>query len=42
MMTHHTLTQLRALTLDGSARAFAEQMTPTTTAGLSFEERPGL
>lgn len=42
MMTHHTLTQLRALKLDGMARAFEEQLTITATDTLSFEERFGL
>lgn len=39
MMTHHTLTQLRALKLDGMARAFEEQLTLTSSDSLSFEER---
>lgn len=42
MMTHHTLTQLRALKLDGMARAFEEQLTVTASDRLSFEERFGL
>jgi DNA replication protein DnaC len=42
MMTHHTLTQLRALKLDGMAHAFEEQLTITASDGLSFEERLGL
>src|SRR6266581_4415249 len=42
MMTHHTLTQLRALKLDGMAHAFEEQLTITASDTLSFEERVGL
>lgn len=42
MMTHHTLTQLRSLKLDGMARALEEQMTHSAAAALSFEERFGL
>lgn len=42
MMTHHTLTQLRTLKLDGMARAFEEQLTVTANDSLSFEERLGL
>jgi DNA replication protein DnaC len=42
MMTHHTLQQLRALRLDGLARAFEEQLTLPAAAALSFEERFGL
>lgn len=42
MMTHHTLTQLRALKLDGMARAFEEQLPLTSSDSLSFEERFGL
>lgn len=39
MMTEHTLTQLRALKLDGMARAFEEQLASTATSSLAFEER---
>lgn len=42
MMTHHTLTQLHALKLDGMARAFEEQLTITASDSLPFEERFGL
>lgn len=40
--TAHTLTQLRALKLDGMARAFEEQLTVTANDALSLEERFGL
>jgi DNA replication protein DnaC len=39
MMMQHTLTQLRALKLDGMARALEEQATQVAIAALSFEER---
>jgi DNA replication protein DnaC len=42
MMTQHTISQLKALRLDGIARAFEEQLTTTAAASLSFEERFGL
>lgn len=42
MMTHHTLTQLRSLKLDGMARALEEQLTHAAAADLPFEERFGL
>jgi len=39
MLTHHSLTQLRTLRLDGMARAFEEQLAQAGTAALSFEDR---
>lgn len=42
MMTQHTITQLKALKLDGMARAFEEQLLTTSSASLPFEERIGL
>ena len=42
MMTQHTLTQLKALRLDGMARAFEEQFATTSSASLAFEERVAL
>jgi hypothetical protein len=34
MMTQHTLTQLKALKLDGMARAFEEQLLTTSSTSL--------
>ena len=42
MLMQHTLTQLKALKLDGMARAFEEQSTLTASISLSFEERVGM
>lgn len=42
MLMQHTLTQLKALKLDGMARAFEEQSTLTASTSLSFEERVGM
>lgn len=42
MLTQHTLTRLRALKLDGMARAFDEQLAQPASHALSFEERFGL
>lgn len=39
MLTHHSLTQLKTLRLDGMARAFEEQLAQAGAAALSFEER---
>lgn len=40
MLTHHSLTQLKTLRLEGMARALEEQLTqPGGAAALSFEER---
>jgi DNA replication protein DnaC len=39
MLTHHSLEQLRALRLEGMARAFEEQLTQPAIAALGFEER---
>lgn len=39
MLMHHSLEQLRALRLEGMARAFEEQLTQPAIAALSFEER---
>lgn len=39
MLTHHSLTQLKSLRLEGMARAFEEQMAQPGSAELSFEER---
>lgn len=42
MHTQHTLTRLRALRLEGMARAFEEQLLQPAAQSLSFEERFGL
>ena len=42
MHTQHTIMRLRALRLEGMARAFEEQLTQPATQSLSFEERFGL
>lgn len=42
MMTQHTLTQLKALKLDGMARAFEDQLGTPMAVSLPFEERVGL
>lgn len=42
MLTQHTLQRLRRLKLDGMATAFEQQLTQSTHAELSFEERFGL
>ena len=42
MMTHHTLTQLKTMKLDGMARALEEQLALTAAGELSFEERFGM
>jgi len=42
MLTEQTVTRLRALRLDGMARAFEEQLTQPMATGLAFEERFGL
>jgi DNA replication protein DnaC len=42
MMTHHTLTQLKSMKLDGMARAFEEQLALPATGELCFEERFGM
>jgi len=42
MLTQQTLTQLRALKLDGMARAFEEQLTQPASHTLAFEDRFGL
>jgi DNA replication protein DnaC len=39
VIVQHTLTQLRALKLDGMAHAFEEQLTLPTSANLPFEDR---
>lgn len=39
MLTHHSLEQLRALRLEGMARAFEEQLGHPALAALSFDER---
>jgi len=39
MLTHHSLTQLKTLRLDGMARAFEEQLVQPGALSLSFEER---
>lgn len=39
MLTHHSLTQLKTLRLDGMARALEEQLAQSAAAALSFEER---
>ena len=41
MLTQHTITQLKALKLDGMARAFEEQLMITAADSLAFEERFG-
>lgn len=42
MLNQHTLTQLKALKLDGMARAFEEQAAQRAVDDLSFEERFGM
>jgi len=42
VLTEQTVTRLRALRLDGMARAFEEQLTQPTASSLAFEERFGL
>lgn len=42
MLTEQTVTRLRALRLDGMARAFEEQLAQPVATGLAFEERFGL
>jgi len=42
VLTQHTFTQLKALKLDGIARAFEEQLAQPAAASLSFEERFGM
>jgi DNA replication protein DnaC len=42
MLTQQTVTQLKALKLDGMARAFEEQAVLTANESLSFEERFGM
>lgn len=42
MLTHHTITQLKALRLEGMARAFEEQLAQSAAAALPFEERIAL
>ncbi|CAD6562357.1 hypothetical protein LMG28727_07722 [Paraburkholderia kirstenboschensis] len=42
MLTQQTLSQLKALKLDGMARAFEEQVSLTASSSLSFEERFGI
>ena len=42
MLNQHTITQLKALKLDGMAHAFAEQITQRAADDLSFEERLGM
>ena len=42
MLTQHTLTQLKALRLDGMAHAFDEQLALPAAASLAFEERFGM
>lgn len=39
MLTHHSLTQLKALRLDGMASAFEDQLAQPGAMSLSFEER---
>lgn len=39
MLTHHSLTQLKTLRLDGMARALEEQLTQPGASELSFEDR---
>jgi len=39
MLMQHSLEQLRALRLEGMARAFEEQLAQPAMAALSFEER---
>ena len=39
MLTHHSLTQLRTLRLDGMARALEDQLAQPGITGLAFEER---
>jgi len=42
MLMQQTLSQLKALKLDGMARAFEEQAALTASTSLSFEERFGM
>ncbi|CAB3775182.1 IS21 family transposase IS408 [Paraburkholderia humisilvae] len=42
MLMQHTVTQLKALKLDGMARAFEEQSALTASTSLSFQERVGM
>jgi DNA replication protein DnaC len=42
MLTQQTVSQLKALKLDGMARAFEEQLVMTASSSLSFEERFGI
>lgn len=42
MLTQQTLSQLKALKLEGMARAFEEQTELTASTSLSFEERMGM
>jgi DNA replication protein DnaC len=42
MLTQQTVSQLKALKLDGMARAFEEQLVVTASSSLSFEERFGI
>ena len=42
MLTQQTVTHLRALRLDGMARAFEEQLTQPVATELAFEDRFGL
>jgi len=42
MLTQQTITQLKALKLDGMARAFEEQTAITAATSLSFDERFGM
>lgn len=42
MLNHQTITQLKALKLEGMALAFEEQLSQRAVDGLSFEERFGL
>jgi DNA replication protein DnaC len=42
MLMQQTLSQLKALKLDGMARAFEEQVSLTASSSLSFEERFGI
>ena len=42
MLTQQTVSQLKALKLDGMARAFEEQLGLTASSSLSFEERFGI
>jgi hypothetical protein len=42
MTTHHTLTQLKSMKLDGMARALEEQLALPAATELGFEERFGM